>query len=229
MNIRIHYTGSSGNLYQIDDLLIEAGVPIWKIKEALDFKLNKVQACLISHSHYDHCRAAKDLLKVGIDVYCSKETARVLSLSGHRLHIIKALQQHKIRPWTVLAFRLIHDVTNYGFLISNGKEKAMYACDSSYIPYRFKSLNYIMLGIDFDTDILRTAVNLKETEPALANRVLRNHMSLKTALDFFRANDMSKVREIHILHLSDVHSDEFYFKKSIEKITGKPVYIAKKE
>lgn len=55
LNITVHYSGSSGNLYAIDDgktkILIEAGVVIKKIKEALRFRLSEIEGVLISHEH----------------------------------------------------------------------------------------------------------------------------------------------------------------------------------
>jgi phosphoribosyl 1,2-cyclic phosphodiesterase len=51
-------------------------------------------------------------------------------------------------------------------------------------------------------------------------------MSLKTVKDMLRANDLSQVKEIHLLHLSDRNSSAKLFKKEIQELTGKPVYIA---
>lgn len=48
-------SGSTGNCYRISDgktnLLIEAGITIRKIKEALMFRLSEIEGCLISHEH----------------------------------------------------------------------------------------------------------------------------------------------------------------------------------
>jgi phosphoribosyl 1,2-cyclic phosphodiesterase len=48
-------SGSGGNCYKIDDgkssLLIEAGLPIKKIKQGLNYKLSEIEGCLISHEH----------------------------------------------------------------------------------------------------------------------------------------------------------------------------------
>jgi hypothetical protein len=53
--IKNYYSGSSGNLYSIDNgttkILIEAGAPIKKIKESLNFGLSVVPGALISHRH----------------------------------------------------------------------------------------------------------------------------------------------------------------------------------
>jgi phosphoribosyl 1,2-cyclic phosphodiesterase len=83
------------------------------------------------------------------------------------------------------------------------------------------------LGISYDTEILKDNIITGKVDPALGKRILRNHMSLKTALEFLKANDLSKLQEIHILHTSDTNSNAAMFKKEIQKITGKPVYIGK--
>ena len=44
--------------------------------------------------------------------------------------------------------------------------------------------------------------------------------------DFLRANDLSRVKEIHLLHLSDENSNAERFKREIQEISGKPVYVA---
>jgi hypothetical protein len=41
-----------------------------------------------------------------------------------------------------------------------------------------------------------------------------------------QANDLSKVQEIWLLHLSDGNSDADRFKREIQELTGKPVYVA---
>jgi hypothetical protein len=41
-----------------------------------------------------------------------------------------------------------------------------------------------------------------------------------------KANDLSKVQEIWLLHLSEQNSCEKRFKEEVQKITGKPTYIA---
>ena len=173
----------------------------------------------------DHSKAIKDLMKTGIDCYCSKETVGALELSGHRLHILEAGKQIKIGSWTVKAFDLVHDVPCLGFIMAKGEEKVLYASDTNYIPYRFRGLTHILLGVNYNTEILANNVTSGYLNPEAGKRILRNHMSLATAKAFFQANDMARVSEIYLLHLSDGNSDEKKFKKAIEEITGRPVYI----
>jgi hypothetical protein len=51
-------------------------------------------------------------------------------------------------------------------------------------------------------------------------------MNLQTVKGFLQANDLSRVQEIHLLHLSAANSDGVLFKREIQKTTGKPVTIA---
>ena len=47
-----------------------------------------------------------------------------------------------------------------------------------------------------------------------------------TLLDLLRANDMTKVRQIYLLHLSDGNSDAAAFRRQVQQETGAEVYIA---
>lgn len=229
MTITIHHSSSSGNLYQIDNLLLEAGVPIKEIKRCLGFRLSEIAGCLVTHSHSDHAIGSADLMKAGVDLFCSEGTAHSLGLRSHRLHLIKAGERFTVGGWAVLPFETQHDTEEpLGFLLARGKEKLLFATDTAYIRPRFRGLTGILLGVDFDREILERNILAGHLAPEVARRTLANHMSLQTALEFFRANDMTKVEAIHLLHLSDGNSDEQAFKREVERATGRPVYIARK-
>jgi phosphoribosyl 1,2-cyclic phosphodiesterase len=203
-------------------------VPLKKIKQATNYGLSNISGCLLSHEHGDHAKAAKDIMAAGVDLYCSAGTAKALGLHGHRLHILKAGQQVHIpdTDWTVLPFEAIHDAEEpLGFLIGKRGERLLFATDTNYIPYRFRGLTHVMLGVDYDRDMLMTP----ENDRGRQIRTLNSHMSLQTARKFFEANDMSRVQEIYLLHLSDTNSDALAFRRDIERITGRPVTIAVRE
>ena len=195
MDIKVHHTGSTGNLYQVDDLLIDPGVSIKKIKKALNFKLSEISACLVSHSHKDHCKGLYDVMRCAVKSYMLESVIHDLDLYGlpHLLRIVKEYEQFEIGPWKVKAFPLVHDVPNVGYLIAKGKEKLLYTCDTNYIPFRFKDLTHIMIGIDYDAETLKDNVATGSMDPELAKRILKNHMSLETAIGFFKANDILSI------------------------------------
>jgi len=83
-----------------------------------------------------------------------------------------------------------------------------------------------MVECNFATDILKENVANGIVTVSLKDRIISSHFSLENVKDFLRANDLSKVEEIWLLHLSNDNSDEERFKEEIQKLTGKLVFIA---
>ena len=50
-------------------------------------------------------------------------------------------------------------------------------------------------------------------------------MSLDTVKEFLSENDLNKVQQIYLLHLSNNNSDTALFKDAIQRQTGAEVYV----
>lgn len=232
INIKTLASGSKGNCYRVSDgetdLLLECGVSFPLIREWCKFKLSEISGCLITHEHQDHCVAVNKMLAAGVQCYMTEGTINFLGLNHHRLTKIKEKQDFKIGSWTIKPFKTEHDATEpVGFLLVNkAGEKLIYVTDSYYLRYYFSGLTHIMLEVNYDRELLD-----KNTKDGLISkkqryRILKSHFSLDNAITFLQANDLSLVREIHLLHLSDGNSNAYKFKAEIEALTGIPVYIA---
>jgi len=158
----------------------------------------------------------------------SRGTAEALGISGHRLNIIKAKQQIRIGTWAILPFETQHDaVEPLGFLLANQDgEKCLYLSDTMYCKYRFHGLTHVAIECNYSLDILKRNVEAGAVPKELKSRILKSHFSLENVKEFLRANDLSKVQEIWLIHLSDNNSDAQRFKREIRSLTGKPIYIA---
>lgn len=224
-------SGSGGNAYRVTDgvtpLLLEAGIKYREIQKGFDFRLTEVAGCLLTHDHGDHSKSIKDVMKAGINVYTSPGTIQTLGLSGHRIKPVKAMQQFQLNTWTVLPFDTEHDVSEpLGFLLVNQVgEKLLFATDTYYIRYKFKGLTHIMVECNYSTEILNQNILEGRVPQAMRKRLLQSHFSLENVKEFFKANDLSKVQEIWLLHLSDTNSNAELFKREIMKLTGKMVII----
>jgi len=231
MEFRPLASSSSGNCYLLSDgdssILIEAGLHWKRVQQALDFKTRDIEFCLVSHSHGDHAGHIKSVMKAGIDTYMPAEMGVGVSdpirLSHRFFYLLDSgLSQLDFAGWHVKAFPVIHDVPCVGFLIARGPWKCLYLSDSMYSPYRFGlGLTHIFLEVNYSLETLAP-----DLDPIVKKRLLRNHMSLKTAKELLAANDLSSVVEIWLLHLSSGNSDEEKFRREIQQLTGKPVYIA---
>ena len=233
MDVKVIASGSRGNCYRISDgvtpVLLECGLPIKQIRQGLGFGLTEVAACLVTHEHQDHCKAITDVLRAGVYVYASPGTIGALGLSGHRLRPIKAMETVRIGTWIVKAFETQHDAQEpLGFLLHSraSNERLLYATDTYYIRYKFPGLTHIMVECNYAKDILYRNVENGSVPGVLKNRLLTSHFSLENVKKFLQANDLSKVQEIWLLHLSEQNSCEKRFKEEVQKITGKPTYIA---
>jgi len=233
MNFRPLSSSSKGNCYLVESdgispLMLECGIPMKAIREKLDFSLSGIAGCLVSHEHGDHSKAAKDLMKAGVDVWTSEETAVSLEiLTHHRMNILMANVQENIGEWVVIPFDLHHDVPTHGFLVGapNG-DKLLFIPDTSYIRNRFESVNIIAIECNYVADKLSKNIQSGALPQAVGRRVRRNHMSLDTVIGMLKANDLSQCREIHLLHLSDGNSDEAEMLKRVQEETGIATYIA---
>lgn len=233
MDIKILASSSAGNCYTVSDgetlLMIECGIPIREIKQKLNFGLGGVKGCLVSHAHLDHCKAWKDVAKASIDLYMSRGTAEARGATGHRINIIEAKRQFDIGSMAVLPFEIEHDAPEpLGFLIYSRTtgEKLLFATDTYYCRYMFKGLTRIMLECNYAPDILQNNIEEGITNAAMRDRLLESHFSLPNVKKFLLANDLSQVKEIHLIHLSNDNSDAERFRREIREITGLPVYVA---
>jgi len=233
MILKVVSTGSIGNCYILENeteaLIIECGVPVQKIKEALDFNFSKVVGALVTHEHGDHNKSMLDVMKLGINVYATAGTHKAsVSAGSHRAKICKSKEQFQIGNFRVIPFDVKHDVAEpVGFLINHPETgNVLFLTDSMYSPYTFKNLNNIIIEANYSKAIIDRKYGAESNKEFLRNRVLRSHFSLENCKDMLAANDLSKVNNIVLIHLSDSNSNEVQFLEEVHKQTGKNVSVA---
>lgn len=231
IEIKALATGSKGNCYYVTDgqtpLLLEVGIPFKDIRKRLNFRTSDIQGVLITHEHQDHCKGINDVLKAGINVYMSAGTAGAIDIKHHRIKTVEAKKQFTIGSWTILPFDVQHDSSEpIGYLLMNQqREKLLFATDTYYIRYRFPGLTHIMVECNYSLAILNENIVAGRVPKVMKKRLLRSHFSLENVKEFLKANDLSKVQEIWLLHLSDNNSDAQLFKQEIMELTGKMVFV----
>lgn len=230
LNIAVYASGSSGNCYTVSNgratVMLDCGLPYHRIQELTGFL--RPDAIFITHEHNDHVKAAKDFIKRGVDVYMSQGTAEAAGIpASHRLGIMKHCQSVRIDTITISAFNTQHDAAEpLGFLLDDGEDRVLYATDTYYIHFKFPRLTKIMVEANYSEPILEENVFSGSVPEALRKRLRQSHFSLENLKEFFKANDLSKVKEIWLIHLSAGNATPPLFRREIEALTGKPVYIA---
>ncbi len=233
MVLKIIGTGSKGNAYVLKNeheaLLIETGVNIKEIKRALDFDYSKIVGCIVTHEHLDHSKSMYDVMRLGIDVYSSRGTLNSRNLLNEkRAHILKSKDSIQIGNFKILAFDVKHDANEpLGFLIEHPEcGKTLFLTDTYYCKYTFPGLNNIIIEANYSKEIIDQKFGPESEKEFLRNRVLKSHFSLANCKDMLSANDLSKVNNIVLIHLSESNSNEKQFVKEVYELTGKNVAAA---
>lgn len=231
LKIKAIASGSSGNAYLLDDgaghqLLLECGIPFAKLIKALRFDISKLSGCLVTHEHKDHSHAIADVLRYGIDVYCSGGTAEACKVVGHHnLHVVTVMKPVVLPGFSVLPLRAEHDAAEpLLYLIRGSGFLLLFATDTYYIRYKMpEDLTHIMVECNYDMQRLNENINGREINPVRKHRILYSHMNLATLKGFIKANDFKRLQRIFLIHLSNDNADTSLFVEEIEKLTGVPV------
>ena len=229
MKLRIIGTGSKGNAYILSNgdeaLLIEAGVNIKEIKQALDFDYSKVVGCIVTHRHGDHAKSINEVMKLGIDTYALKD---VFHYDGYpRQKEITPRESFQVGNFKILPFDVKHDVPCVGFLIEHKDcGKVLFLTDTYYCKYTFPGLNNIIIEANYSKEIIDKKYGPDSDKEFLRNRILKSHFSLANCKDMLKANDLRQVNNIVLIHLSDSNSDEKQFHKEVSELTNKNVHVA---
>lgn len=143
--------------------------------------------------------------------------------------MVKALSDFEIGSFSIAPFDTEHDAAEpLGFLMYSNMtgEKLLYITDSYYTKYKFPGLTHIMIEANYSLDILNDNIDSDPDMGARKRRLMESHMSIDHLEDMLRANDLSRLQQIYLIHMSNDNSDEAAFKERIQRLTGAEVYIA---
>lgn len=227
-------SSSAGNAYILrsssgEKLLIECGVDDTRLLDALDYDLQNLSGCLLSHEHGDHSRVARWVTYRRIPLYCSEGTAWALQMQHDPMvRMIKAKMPTRVGSFLVYPFDVKHDASEpLGFLIEHKEMgRLLFVTDSYLLRYGFRGVTHWLIECNYNTDILQERLASGAVHPAQYKRTLLSHMSYEACRKTLLASDLSATRHILLIHLSDGNSDADRCRKGIEEATGKDVQVA---
>lgn len=234
-------SSSHGNAYVVASgrsrLLIEAGIAHRTLIRALgDFP----DAALLTHEHKDHSRCVKELLMDGVPVYMSLGTALALDCAAlvaesdteqsyigtDGAQLLEADKTYQIGGFKVRPFRTFHDCAEpLGFfIVDQDGESLVFATDTVNMAYRFlPPVTILAVEANHNAEILarseRMPVKTRE-------RVANTHMEISRLCRQLRRMDLSRCREIVLLHLSDATSNENDFIYRVERAVPKGIKVS---
>lgn len=228
LSFRSIASSSAGNMHLLSDgdttIMLDCGISWKKARERIGFDRIGDIPVLVTHEHKDHCKGILDT-QCRNDVYLPRETRDALNLLGYNHHAVEPLRRYTVGTMAFIPFPLVHDVACFGYLIrGKDNEKAAYITDTAYVPNRLPPLTLLAIECNYCEDILD---RYEGSDRKRAERVARTHFGLENVLEFIRATDRSKLREIHLLHMSNGNSDEMKMIVSVEEaVPGVKVFAA---
>jgi phosphoribosyl 1,2-cyclic phosphodiesterase len=216
MKLKCIATGSTGNCYTLtsdsgETLILDCGIPIKEIKKGLNWNIKNVVGCIVSHVHSDHSKSVKDFESMGIPVFTPYISLEPMSMG----------REFKIQAFdlTTVDGRWTHTNADgsecpcFGFLITHPEMgKTLYITDTELIKWKFKGINHILLGVNYDKDLI------DRDNAGKANHVFRGHLSIDTACDFVKANHSDSLQNVIMCHLSSENSDRDSFIEKMKKV-----------
>lgn len=234
MTLSVLGSSSAGNAYILrsssgEKLLIECGVGDDVLLDALDYDLQNLSGCLLSHEHGDHARVARWVTYRRIPLYCSEGTAWALQMQyDPMVRMIKAKMPIRVGSFLVYPFDVKHDASEpLGFLIEHEEMgRLLFVTDSYLLRYGFRGVTHWLIECNYNTDILKKRLESGAVHPSQYKRTLLSHMSYETCLKTLLASDLTSTRHIVLIHLSDGNSDAERCRLEIAGRTGKDVWVA---
>lgn len=226
MKLKCIATGSTGNCYTLtsdsgETLILDCGISIKEIKKGLNWDITGVVGAICTHNHQDHSKSVKDLNNMGIPVYAPYISQKPMAIGSGAFRI----QSFDL---TTVDGRWTHtnaDGTEcpcYGFLITHKEMgKFLYITDTELIKWRFKYINHILLGVNYDKNLI------DRDNAGKTNHVFRGHLSIDTACDFVKVNCSDALQNVIMCHLSSENADKYWFIEKMEKVAcGANVSVA---
>ncbi len=234
MTLQVLGSGSSGNCYIFKPsfgkyLVFDCGINFNEVKKAVDFNLDNICGVLQSHSHGDHSKYTKYFIKYGLDVYMSVDNKAEINIVSDRIKTVEHGEIFMVGDFKIMPFDIKHDVRCFGYLIEH-QESGKYCVitDTYYCKYIFPDLNNIIIEANYSKAIIDKKYGAESGKEFLRNRILKSHFSLENCKEMLKANDLTKVNNIVLIHLSDTNSNEKQFQKEVFELTQKNVSVANK-
>ena len=240
MKLKVLGSSSAGNGYILEAkgeaLLLEARVPFIETKKALNFQIAKAVACLITHEHKDHAGRIEEVMASAVPCYCSEGTARAIQYrSRRRPGTLQEGKVYEFGSFRVIPFGVVHDAAQpFGYYIThpdlgNDGEGLLFATDTPYLKHTFTGLHTVLIEANYSLPILAEGTKNGRIPAKVRDRIIKSHMSLEHAVQTLQANDLSRLHNVVLIHLSSDNSNAAEFKLYTEqhiRAAGAEVFVA---
>ena len=201
------------------NILLDVGINYQKLSKNLNGVLPDF--ALITHEHRDHVNLSSvlTLLERGTKVIMTRGTKAALGLEdSHNLIKVDAETGGNIK-----VFPAIHDAAEpVSFCIDVDGERIYYITDTQKIT--FPIIGGTRLIVEANHSASKLA--LSRIDDWRKERIRNTHLSVENLIRTLKVTDLSKCREIHLIHVSSENGNGAEFALDLKPIIGDiPIYI----
>lgn len=218
LEIKTLASSSEGNCHLLilehTKVLLDCGIPystlILKLQE-IGISITDIDICLVSHEHLDHS-LSMDKLKNFILCYNPSNLTNFNVLN--------------IKDIMITPIPLKHGkIENNAYLMETEEGNILYATDFSLCEYKIDTpIDYLMVECNYIEHEIKGYSDYKTI------RQISTHMGLDSLIfHLHNVFNISRCKEIYLLHLSDKYSDEEVMKSTISTIFKIKTYICNKK
>lgn len=139
--------------------------------------------------------------------------------------MVQFVKQFSIGSLDILPFQTFHDAQEpLGFVIQSRVDGDIFAfaTDTVNLPYRFPGVNILAVEANFQQDILDRCQRMPEKT---RHRIACTHMEIDRLCQCLKQMDLSRCRELVLLHLSDATSHEGQFINKVRRAVPPTVKV----
>lgn len=216
--LHIVSSGSIGNNYILDcngeKLIIELGVQFKRTLKVLNYNLDGVAGCCVSHIHKDHSTAIPNALSYGLRVFAPLSVCEAYP----KCNVVEPMKRYTVGAFKIMPLKVPHgDCECYAYYLElPDGQKGIFATDCECFPYSIKGLNFILIEANNSQELIIDRL----CDGHDARSSFNSHMELNETISVINRLKNPELNQVVLLHLSDENSDERMFKERVFTETG---------
>lgn len=220
-------SGSNGNAYIFkcgnECILVECGFEYKKLCSKIlnaGISVSDIKAVVCTHRHKDHTESLSNWVNSGFKVVAPENCFTNEELVAQNVCCAKNGRKIDLTEnIKILAFDVNHDCDALGYIFhfKQSKERLLFINDTNYFdfPYRKQCFDYIFVECNHIRTMLNDIKIKNEHLVAKYERQANYHLSLAALKKFLRELNLSKTKQIYLMHGSRECCDKDLCRKVI--------------
>ena len=214
-------SGSKGNSTLIElnnkNILIDIGLPISNLEKRLENKFPKIDILIITHTHVDHIKGLKSIIRSQNPVIYTLENDLGEKVVSNNINYQKTIEEDDLM---IELFEVSHDVPCAGVYIKYKDKEIVYITDTGYIKdkllKKYKNKDVYILESNYEEEMLRNGKYPYHLKQRI--RSDRGHISNEDACKYLKKLIGDKTKYVMLAHLSEENNTSEIVDERMEKL-----------